>query len=226
VARGADYCFVCRLALGPAIASPPRAAARIADAVPSRSTIARPGGCSSPRLVERCVGPWHCESAARAGGRAEAVAPRPGRARLDGRSRQRGRRCSQRSTAAVTPMHDRVDADRQMTFAFVLGGGLRSWRTIGPTRPRVVGVAQSRRRQHSQRWPDEQDFRSGAEHQLDVGRSAVPHLVRWGRDRRRSFRRHPYVGIEHLAESVAAECGVLEPDFRNRYEEKPTYSSV
>ena len=29
-------CFVCRLALGPAIASPPRAAARIADAVPSR----------------------------------------------------------------------------------------------------------------------------------------------------------------------------------------------
>ena len=31
---------------------------RIADAVPNRSTIARPGGCSSPRLVERCMGPW------------------------------------------------------------------------------------------------------------------------------------------------------------------------
>ena len=55
---------------------------------------------------------------------------------------------------------------------------------------------------------------------------AVLRFVRWGRDRRRSFRRHPHVGIEHLAESVAAECGVLQPDFRNRYEEKPTYSSV
>jgi hypothetical protein len=53
-------------------------------------------------------------------------------------------------------MHDRVDADRQLTFPFVLGGGLRSWRAIGPTTPWVVGVAQSRRRQHSQRWPDEQ----------------------------------------------------------------------
>ena len=74
------------------------------------------------------------------------------------------------------PMHDRVDADRQLTFPFVLGGGLRSWRAIGPTRPRIVGVAQSRRRQHSQRWPDEQEFRSDAEHQLDVGRSAVPRL--------------------------------------------------
>jgi hypothetical protein len=51
-------------------------------------------------------------------------------------------------------------------------------------------------------------------------------LVRWGRDRHRSFRRHPHVGIAHIAETVAAECGVLEPDFRNRYEEKPTYSSV
>jgi hypothetical protein len=37
-------------------------------------------------------------------------------------------------------------------------------------------------------------------------------VVRWGRDRRRSFRRHAHVGIEHLAESVAAECGVPEPD--------------
>jgi hypothetical protein len=83
------------------------------------------------------------------------------------------------------PMHDRVDADRQLTLAFVLGGGLRSWRAIGPTRARVVGVAQSRRRQHSQRWPDEQDFRSGAEHQLDVGRSAVPRLVRSATERLR-----------------------------------------
>ena len=57
--------------------------------------------------------------------------------------------------------------------------------------------------------------------------SNVPGLPgRWGRDRRRSFRRHPHVGIAHLAESVAAECGVLEPDFCKRYEEKPTYSSV
>ena len=51
-------------------------------------------------------------------------------------------------------------------------------------------------------------------------------IVRWGSDRRRSFRRHPHVGIAHLAESVAAECGVLEPDFCKRYEEKPRYSSV
>ena len=41
-----------------------------------------------------------------------------------------------------------------------------------------------------------------------------------------SFRRHPHVGIAHLAESVAGECGVLEPAFRNRYEGKPTYNSV
>jgi hypothetical protein len=34
------------------------------------------------------------------------------------------------------------------------------------------------------------------------------------------------VGIAHLAESMAAEGGVVEPDFRNRYEEKLTYSSV
>jgi len=40
------------------------------------------------------------------------------------------------------------------------------------------------------------------------------------------MRRPRTVGIEHLVESVAAECGVLEPDFRNRYEEKATYSSV
>jgi hypothetical protein len=57
-------------------------------------------------------------------------------------------------------------------------------------------------------------------------RPALPLVVRWGSDRRRRFRRHPHVGIAHLAESVAAECGVLEPDFRNRYEEKSTYSSV
>ena len=31
----------------------------------------------------------------------------------------------------------RVDGDRPLAFAFVLGGGLRSWRAIGPTRPRL-----------------------------------------------------------------------------------------
>ena len=41
-----------------------------------------------------------------------------------------------------------------------------------------------------------------------------------------SFQTASALGIAHLAESVVAECGVLEPDFRNRYEEKPTYSSV
>jgi hypothetical protein len=48
------------------------------------------------------------------------------------RSRQRGQRGWQRSTAPVMPTHDRVDGDRQLTFALVLGGGLRSWRAIGP----------------------------------------------------------------------------------------------
>jgi len=62
-------CPAVRLALAPAIASPPRAAARIADAVPSRSTIARSGGCSSPRRVARCMGPWRTRSDARAGDR-------------------------------------------------------------------------------------------------------------------------------------------------------------
>jgi hypothetical protein len=32
-------------------------------------------------------------------------------------------------------------------------------------------------------------------------------VVCWERGRHRSFRRHPHVGIAHLAESVAAECG-------------------
>ncbi len=59
-----------------------------------------------------------------------------------------------------------------------------------------------------------------------LARDASFSVVRWGRDRRGSFRRHPHVGIAHLAESVAAECGVLEPDFCKRYEGKPTYSSV
>jgi hypothetical protein len=40
-------------------------------------------------------------------------------------------------TAGVMPMHDWVDGDRPLTFAFVLGGGLRSSRAIGPTRPRL-----------------------------------------------------------------------------------------
>jgi hypothetical protein len=34
-------------------------------------------------IVPKAALPWRCESAARAGGRAEAVVPRPGRARLD-----------------------------------------------------------------------------------------------------------------------------------------------
>ena len=59
-----------------------------------------------------------------------------------------------------------------------------------------------------------------------LGVTALSRLVRWGRERCRRFRRHPHVGIAHLAESVAAECGVLEPDFWKRYEEKPTDSSV
>jgi hypothetical protein len=50
--------------------------------------------------------------------------------------------------------------------------------------------------------------------------------VRRGSDRACRFGRSAGVRIAHLAESVAAECGVLEPDFRNRYEEKSTYSSV
>jgi hypothetical protein len=49
------------------------------------------------------------------------------------------------------------------------GGGVRLWRTIGPPRGRVVGVAQSRRGQHSRHRPVEQDFRSGGEQKLDLG---------------------------------------------------------
>lgn len=71
MAPGADYCFACRLALRPAIASPPRAAAPIADAVRSPSTIAQPGGCSSPRRVARCMGPWQRHNEGGAGARAE-----------------------------------------------------------------------------------------------------------------------------------------------------------
>jgi hypothetical protein len=58
-----------------------------------------------------------------------------------------------------------------------------------------------------------------------LGRSGstarLPQIVRRGRDRRRSFRRHPHIGIARLAELVAAECGAPEPDFCKRYEEKP-----
>ena len=155
--------------------------AAVAAAAQSRDLPRRPLSCFPLATADRTrsiastkplMQPSHYESAARAGGRAEAVVPPPGRARLDGRSRQRGRRCSQRSTAPVMPMHDRFDGDRQLTFAFVLGGGLRSWRAIGPTRPRVVGVAQSRRRQHSQRW---------------AGRAGLP--LRWGAPARRRSQR-------------------------------------
>ena len=62
----------------PAIASPPRAAARIADAVPSRSTIARPGGSSIPRRVARCMRPWQRHSEPGPAARAEAVVAPPG----------------------------------------------------------------------------------------------------------------------------------------------------
>ena len=58
------------------------------------------------------------------------------------------------STAPVVPMHDCGNGSRQLAFAFLSGSRLRLWRAIGPARPRVVRVAQSRRR------PIEQDFRS------------------------------------------------------------------
>jgi len=45
-------------------------------------------------------------------------------------------------------------------------------------------------------------------------------------DRRRSVGPHPHVGIAHLGESLVAEDGVIQSDFRNRDEEKPVYSSV
>jgi len=50
------------LTLRPAIASSPRAATRIGDAVPSQSTIALPGEGSSPRLLARSTRPWRTRS--------------------------------------------------------------------------------------------------------------------------------------------------------------------
>ena len=120
------------------------------------------------RLLRRYCIRGHCEAQPeQAGESTQTCRAQVAHART-GRSRQRGRQCSQRSTAPVMPMHDRVDGDRQLTGAVLLGGGLRSLsRAIGPTRPRAVRVAQSRHRAHGQRWPEEQDFRSGGEHQLD-----------------------------------------------------------
>jgi hypothetical protein len=64
------------------------------DAASSRSSVSSPSVIRSPQFGDRRRsrprGParlsqsWHCESATRAGGRAEAVVPRLGRARLDG----------------------------------------------------------------------------------------------------------------------------------------------
>jgi len=84
------------------------------------------------------------------------------------------------STAPVVPMHDCGNGSRQLAFAFFSGSRLRFWRAIGPARPRVVRVAQSRRRQHSRRRPIEQDFRSHEEEKLDVGLDPVPCLVHCG----------------------------------------------
>jgi hypothetical protein len=137
------------------------------------ATASRRSGRQPPLLQ-----PWHCESAGRAGGRTEAVAPRPGRARLDGAL------ATARSTvlAAVdVGSDDYARPGRRGSaahFPFRLGrraavvardradNALGCWsRTIEApaAQPTLAGRA---------------GFRSGAERQLDVGRSAVPHLLR------------------------------------------------
>ena len=101
------------------------------------------------------------------------------------RSRQRGRlvlgAVDGASDAYAPPGRRRSAAH----FRFRLGRRAAVVARDRGDRPRVVGVAQSRRRQHRQRWPEERDFRSGGEHQLDVGRSAVPRLVPCGSGHRR-----------------------------------------
>ena len=47
------------------------------------------------------------------------------------------------------PTHDRVDCARPLTFAFVLGGGLRSGARDRGDKASVVGIAQPKRRQRS-----------------------------------------------------------------------------
>jgi hypothetical protein len=76
----------------------------------------------------------------------------------------------------VVPRHGRPTAIGTSLSLSSPGGRLRLWPAIGSARRRVVGVAQSRRRLHSQRWPVEPDFRSGGERRLDVGLNAVPRL--------------------------------------------------
>lgn len=51
-------------------------------------------------------------------------------------------------------------------------------------------------------------------------------LVRRGSEGCRGVGRTPHVGTAHLGDSLVAEGGVVDPDSRNRSEEKPTHSSV
>ena len=133
------------------------------------------------RLSKRLPQPWHSDSAARAGARAKAVVPRPGRARLDP-----GDRDSKLDSARGDRRHWRclcMPGRRRSAPRFRFphrGGGLRLWRAIRSPRRRVVRVAQSRRKQHGTRRPVEPDFRSGAEQKVDVGLNAVPRLVHGG----------------------------------------------
>jgi len=72
--------------------------------------------------------------------------------------------------------------DWQLALAFVSG---RRAVVVAPDRAGQASSCRGRTigaPQHSRRSPVEQDFRSGGEHQLDVGRSAVPPLVQRGRD--------------------------------------------
>ena len=69
-------------------------------------------------------------------------------------------------------MHDRVDGDRPLAFAFVLGGGLRSWRAIAPRQ----GLGCRRR-----------TIEAPAAQRALVGRAGLP--LRWGAPARRSTQR-------------------------------------
>jgi hypothetical protein len=54
----------------------------------------------------------------------------------------------------------------------------------------------------------------------------ISEIVRRGSQRRRGVGRTPHVGTAHIGESLAADGGVIDSDFRNRGEGKPTPSSV